>query len=67
MDKRDEHEWRCRRCGILLGIERNGQIHIRHKRVQVLVQGSIIAVCPRCTEVNETGDSMRTAQAVADR
>ena len=48
-----EVAWRCRKCGTLLGIRRTDQIHIKHKRAQLMVRGEVLAVCPRCAELNE--------------
>lgn len=58
-----EREWRCRKCGGLLGVERDGRIHLKHKRAQFVVTGVVLAVCPRCAELNETrgGDAGGTA------
>ncbi len=49
-----EEEWRCRKCGTLLGIRRAGRVHVKHKRAQFVVRGHVMAVCPRCAELNET-------------
>ena len=56
-----ESEWRCRRCGALLGVERGGRLHLKYKTAQFMVRGSVIAVCRRCSELNET-ESPRTRQ-----
>lgn len=56
-----EAEWRCRKCGTLLGIERTGRVHIKHKRAQFVVRGHVMAVCPRCAELNEL-DNGRAAE-----
>ena len=45
-------EWRCHGCGSLLGIRREGLLHVKHRRVQLSVRGEVIAVCPRCAELN---------------
>ena len=47
-------EWRCRKCGGLLGVERDGRIHLKHRRAQFVVRGEVMAVCHRCSELNET-------------
>lgn len=47
-------EWRCRKCGGLLGVVRGGRIHLKHRRAQFVVRGEVMAVCPRCSEMNET-------------
>ena len=47
-------EWRCRRCGGLLGVARGGRIHLKHKRAQFVVRGEVLAVCPHCAALNET-------------
>lgn len=47
-------DWRCRKCGTLLGIHRGESVHVKHKRAQLVVRGHVMAVCPRCAELNET-------------
>ena len=47
-------EWRCRKCGGLLGVERGGRIHLKYRRAQFVVRGEVMAVCHRCSELNET-------------
>ena len=54
MTHKTEEEWRCRKCGTLLGIRRDGRVHVKHKRAQFVVRGHVMAVCPRCAELNET-------------
>lgn len=46
-------DWRCRKCGALLGVERDGKLHLKYKTAQFIVEGRVIAVCRRCTEFNE--------------
>ena len=58
-----EEEWRCRKCGTLLGIRRAGRVHVKHKRAQFVVRGHVMAVCPRCAELNETGSTPPPATA----
>ncbi|HMA91992.1 MAG TPA: hypothetical protein VKP30_04860 [Polyangiaceae bacterium] len=53
MDQPTETEWICHQCGTLLGIERAGRMHLKYKRSQFLVTGKILAVCRRCSEINE--------------
>ena len=48
-----EREWRCRRCGTLLGVEHEDHLQIRYKRVQLIVRGEVLSVCPRCHELNQ--------------
>ena len=47
-------EWRCRKCGGLLGIEQDDRIYLKYKRAQFVVRGEVMAVCHRCAELNET-------------
>ncbi len=53
MDQPIEKEWRCRQCGTLLGVERGGRMHLKYKTAQFVVSGSVMAVCRRCSEINE--------------
>lgn len=38
-------EWRCGHCEMLLGTERDGKLYIKVKKTQLVIQGSIAAVC----------------------
>lgn len=46
-----EEDWRCRKCGTLLGNHRGESVHVKHKRGQLVVRGHVMAVCPRCAEL----------------
>ena len=54
MDEQGDKEWRCRKCGTLLGVERKGRLHLKYKTAQYVVTGPVKAVCRRCAESNET-------------
>lgn len=63
-----DHRWICEKCGALLGVERGDGLHVRHKDAQYVVMGgeySVIAVCRRCSTVNEWSGGR--AQTVAVR
>lgn len=50
------HEWRCRRCGRLLGIVRDNRLEIRFARGhQYLASLPVTCVCKnsRCNALNE--------------
>ena len=47
-------EWRCTRCGTLLGVELHGRMHLKYKSAQYVVTGAVKAVCRRCETTNET-------------
>ncbi|MFI5298641.1 MAG: hypothetical protein ACHREM_11125 [Polyangiales bacterium] len=53
MGNDNEREWRCRRCTTLLGVERNGRLHLKYKSAQYVVMGPVVAVCRRCSGTNE--------------
>jgi uncharacterized C2H2 Zn-finger protein len=53
-DPKSEAEWRCGRCGTLLGVRRGRRVHIKHRRAQLIVRGSVMYACPRCGELTET-------------
>ncbi|MCC6644567.1 MAG: hypothetical protein IT374_03220 [Polyangiaceae bacterium] len=53
MTDRTEREWRCRSCGTLLGVERQGKMHLKYKTAQYVVTGPVTAICRRCSELNE--------------
>ena len=51
-----EGKWRCEKCGALLGVEHGRHMCLRYKQAQYVVKGgdcSIIAVCRKCSTVNE--------------
>jgi hypothetical protein len=53
MAKNPGRSWRCGRCGTLLGVERDGKLHLKYKTAQYLVEGTVTAVCHRCNELCE--------------
>jgi len=46
-------KWRCERCGCLLGICKGDKLHVRVREQQYLARGEILAVCRRCSRMNE--------------
>lgn len=54
MIDRSEREWRCRSCGTLLGVARQGKLRLKYKTAQYVVTGPVTAICRRCSELNET-------------
>lgn len=51
-----ESEWRCRKCGTLLGTTSGQRVHVSHKGAQYIIGGeqyAVIAVCRACAVVNE--------------
>ena len=44
--------WRCTQCGALLGLEQNGELHVRYKEVQHWITGRCRHACRRCGTVN---------------
>ena len=50
-------EWRCARCGTLLGTRCSLGLRLRYKEVEYVVAGkdySVLAVCRKCARLNET-------------
>jgi len=45
--------WSCRSCGALLGVEENGELHIKYKEVQHWICGSCRHRCRRCGTMNQ--------------
>ncbi|MEZ4229066.1 MAG: hypothetical protein R3B89_07880 [Polyangiaceae bacterium] len=45
---------RCEQCGTLIGVERAGRMLLKYKTSQYLVRGEVMAVCRRCSAINET-------------
>jgi len=49
-----KHEWRCTRCGKLLGVLEGGRLHIRFARGhQYIVGFPATSVCRSCRTLNE--------------
>ncbi|MFI5298769.1 MAG: hypothetical protein ACHREM_11790 [Polyangiales bacterium] len=53
MSEQSEREWRCDTCSTLLGVERNGRLHLKYKTAQYVVKGPVMAVCRRCAGISE--------------
>ena len=50
----EETEWRCRRCGKLLGMLRDGRLHLRFARGHEYFVGfPATATCRGCRTLNE--------------
>jgi hypothetical protein len=47
------HQWRCCSCGTLLGVERQGRLHLKYKSAQYVVTGMVTSVCRRCDTTNQ--------------
>lgn len=48
-------DWRCHACGKLLGKVQGNQIQIKiTDKGSYVVDGKVIAVCPRCAALNST-------------
>jgi phage FluMu protein Com len=61
MDK----EWRCTRCGKLLGLLRDGRLHLRFARGhEYLVGFPATSVCRGCRTLNELSEA-KPAESVA--
>lgn len=49
-----EHEWRCTRCGKLLGVLEGNRLHIRFARGHEYIVGfPATSVCRSCRTLNE--------------
>lgn len=62
MKNRFEHKWRCEQCGALLGVNRAGKLYLKYKAAQFIVEGTVLAVCRRCSHHNQTESSNTTWQ-----
>ncbi len=61
-------EWRCKRCGTLLGVEVGARLHLRYKQAQYVVDGgdyNVIAVCRTCFTVNDRHAEMKPPPTIA--
>jgi RNase P subunit RPR2 len=56
-----EREWRCKSCAKLLGVCRDGQMHLRFARGhEYLVGFPVVATCRGCGSLNTvTGPALR--------
>lgn len=57
MDEQGDKEWRCRKCGTLLGVERKRRLHLKYKTAQYVSDGACEGRLPpvrrdriRCTD-----------------
>jgi RNase P subunit RPR2 len=65
-----EKEWRCKDCNTLLGVERSPRIHLRYKQAQYIIDGtnySVMAVCRKCSAVNEIQAGGKNTQSPSPR
>lgn len=44
--------WRCHACGSLLGVERDGDLHVKYKEAQYWIRGHCRHACRRCRAMN---------------
>jgi hypothetical protein len=65
MGNQHEREWRCTGCSTLLGVEREGRLHIKYKTARYAVTGAVTAICRRCAGTNET-NVLPVGDAAAD-
>jgi hypothetical protein len=62
-----ESEWRCARCKKLLGIHRDGRLHLRFARGhEYLVGFPATSVCRGCRTLNELDESRKHKQAAKE-
>lgn len=55
-------EWRCSQCETLLGTERDGKLYIKLRKSQLVIQGSVAAVCGYCAALNELRTNKRRSR-----
>ncbi len=70
MKKPLDQEWRCRCCGVLLGISDEDYIEIRYKSARYRVRGEVTSYCRRCgtlSQVITTDVSIGDAHKAGDR
>jgi hypothetical protein len=49
-------QWLCEKCGALLGIEQEPRLHVRHKELDLIVDGSdyiVTTSCRKCFALND--------------
>ena len=44
--------WRCRACAALLGMERDGELHVKYKEAVYSIRGQCRHGCRRCGAMN---------------
>jgi hypothetical protein len=62
----DTIEWRCPRCGKLLGVMRDGRLHLRFTRGhEYLVGFPTTGICRGCRTLNEVSDPTAIPEAAS--
>ena len=61
MNDVNESKWRCRSCGLLLGICRGARVEIRYKDCRWIAYGEVCAICRRCGDTNTYGAAPRAS------
>jgi hypothetical protein len=53
-------EWRCMRCDKLLGVCRDGRMHLRFNRAhEYFVSFPVVAICRGCSTLNQATSPVR--------
>jgi len=61
-----DREWRCTRCGKLLGLREGDRLHIRFARGhEYLVGFPVTSICRSCRTLNELAEPSAEQQAQA--
>ena len=61
-----DREWRCTRCGKLLGLREGDRLHIRFARGhEYLVGFPVTGICRSCRTLNELAETCSEQQAQA--
>ena len=61
-----DREWRCTRCGKLLGLREGDRLHIRFARGhEYLVGFPVTSICRSCRALNELAEPSSEQQAPA--
>lgn len=65
----EQREWRCEECGMLLGVLKQGRLHVRStsQGIDYIVSLPVTCACRACRTLNEIAGPTAPAQGATPR